>query len=99
MHLLPMFTCSVFCCCSLCSPGYQDIAKQLRTLQHMLLEPHGTPPESELIKNLELEMEQVTAGESHGLTPNYTEYEVHSSSQTQGSESQTEPGSESCIIS
>lgn len=99
MHLLPMFTCSMLCCCSSCSPGYQDIAKQLRTLQQMLLESHGTPPETELVKNLELDMEQVTAGESHALTTNCTEHEVHSNFQTQGSESQTEPGSESCIIS
>ena len=84
--------------CSL-SPGYQDIAKHLRTLQQTLIELCDNSA-TELIKNLELEMEQAPVTDSPALTPNLAaENEVHSNFQTQGSDTQTEPGSEACIIS
>lgn len=80
------------------SPGYQDIAKHLRTLQQTLVDLCDNSG-MELTKNFEPEMDQAPVTNSQTPTANSAENEVQSDFQTQGGETQTEPVSDGCVIS
>ena len=70
----------------------------MRTLQQTLVELCDNSA-AEFTKNLEPEMEQAPATDIPTPTTNSIENEVHSDFQTQGSETQTESGSDVCVIS